>query len=93
MPYGKNAPLVQAIAHEDGFLIFPFAIKGSEGPSVLRYIPGIEEGESFHPVLIPGSGAELTLPVSGWHSFAVTVSKNLNKAYLVGGTIDSKWTE
>ena len=85
--------LVQAIAHEDAFLIFPFAIKGSEGPSVLRYIPGKGEGDAFHKVLIPGSGDELTLPVPGWHSFAVTVSKTLKKVYLVGGTIESKWTE
>jgi hypothetical protein len=34
----------------------------------------------------------LQMPIKNWHSFSVTVSPSLRKAYLIGGLVDRKWT-
>ena len=94
-----NCPLVQAVADVDGtFLIFPFSSEQTEidnAPLVLRYKPG--SNTPFLPISIfddthHHQQTKLKLPLATWHSFSVTKSKSLNKAYLVGGTINGKWT-
>lgn len=102
-----NCPLIQAVADEDGtFLIFPFSSEQKEiidnAPLVLRYTPG--SNTPFLPISVPISVFDYThhqqqqnnnylkLPIANWHSFSVTKSKSLKKAYLVGGTINGKWT-
>ena len=98
-----NCPLVQAVADVDGtFLIFPFSSEQTEvdnAPLVLRYKPG--SNTPFLPIPIVDDThhhhhhhqqTNLKLPIATWHSFSVTKSKSLNKAYLVGGTINGKWT-
>lgn len=94
---GSNCPLVQAVADRNGFLIFPFSTEqtmGGNAPSVLRYTPGSRS--PFSPVLAPKSDHgrdQLHLPLANWHSFSATSSPSLNKAFLVGGTLNGKWTD
>ena len=96
LPYGDHCPLVQAVADEVGFLIFPFSTgqtTAKEPPKVLRYIPGSDE--AFSDVLCHGhdhAPQTLRLPIAHWHSFSATASASLKKAFLVGGTIRGKWT-
>ena len=99
LPFGgHNCPLVQAIAYNDGFLVFPFSTLSSDqadddAPLVLNYRPGSET--LFSPLDFPDSDMkhQLRLPLANWHSFAVTSSHSLNKLFLVGGTIKGKWTD
>lgn len=98
LPFNEqNCELVQAVADEDGgILIFPFSTentKESEAPLVLRYTPGSDT--PFLPITLPkhiDKQQQLRLPVANWHSFSATRSASLNKAFLVGGTINGKWT-
>ena len=74
---------------------------------VLRYTPGSEHASSsvssssassssFSPIAIPTSDdnehQHLRLPIANWHTFSATTSITLRKAYLIGGTIEGKWT-
>jgi hypothetical protein len=104
----RGCPLVQAVSDgEEGLLIFPFGCGGGGGGSsnskkdgralVLKYTPMQASASSFSPISISTTSSEnghghLRLPVAGWHSFSATASTTLGKAYLVGGTIDGKWT-
>jgi hypothetical protein len=102
LPYGdQNSPLVQAIpdwsSQENSFLIFPFGSceteKSSSNSHVLRYKPGCDN--PFSSVYISnenGDSRRLHLPLKNWASFSATSSRILSKAYLIGGTIDGKWT-
>lgn len=67
---------------------------GTKRRVVLRYIPG--RNHPFSPVAIPSKVDEdetqLRIPIPNWHSFIATSSSSLNKAFLVGGMIDGKWT-
>mmetsp|Transcript_20265 Transcript_20265/g.48725 ORF Transcript_20265/g.48725 Transcript_20265/m.48725 type:complete len:770 (-) Transcript_20265:62-2371(-) len=95
LPYGEyNCPLVQAVADQESFLIFPYSAKqdnGNKAPLVLRYTPGSDK--LFSQIPVPNDDSQqLRLPISNWHSFSATSSTSLNKAYLVGGTINGKWT-
>jgi hypothetical protein len=108
LPYTeRGCPLVQAVSDgEDGFLIFPFGCGCGGGGSnskkdgralVLKYMPK-QVASTFSPIPISTTSDEnghghLRLPVAGWHSFSATASTTLRKAYLVGGTIDGKWTK
>lgn len=94
LPYGEtNCPLVQAVVDwnvskigRNEFLVFPFG----EGNVVLRYSPETEQ--RFSPVMA-SSEKHLCLPIANWASFSATSSPSLNKAFLIGGTIDGKWTD
>ncbi|KAL3788201.1 hypothetical protein HJC23_004668 [Cyclotella cryptica] len=102
LPYGDlNSPLVQAIpdwsSKENSFLIFPFSSSEKENPSsnsyVLRYKPC--SNNPFSSIFVSnenGDGQRLHLPLRNWASFSATSSRILSKAYLIGGTIDGKWT-
>ena len=69
---------------------------------VLRYTPGSEHVpssaslSSFSPIVVPTNDDNelryLRLPLGNWHSFSATTSVTLRKAYLIGGTIEGKWT-
>ncbi len=74
---------------------------------VLRYTPGSEHASScassssastssFSSIAVPTSDDNehgyLRLPIANWHSFSATTSISLRKAYLIGGTIEGKWT-
>ncbi|KAL9189216.1 hypothetical protein ACHAXT_011706 [Thalassiosira profunda] len=90
LPFGEhNCPLVQAVADGESFMIFPFSTQDGETPLVQRFVPGSDE--PFSPVIVPGTGEQLRLPIPNWHSFSATSSSSLSKAFLVGGTIGGKW--
>jgi hypothetical protein len=99
LPYGAEyCPLVQVIPdwsrEDNSFLIFPFGSDSNSPTSftILRYIPGADN--LFASVLIPGDDEkELQLPLKNWAAFSVASSKKNAKAYLVGGTIDGRWTD
>jgi hypothetical protein len=102
LPYGvDNCPLVQVILDrssgaDNSFLIFPYGSGNINSPNdnfkLLRYRPGADN--PFAPILIPGDDEkELHLPLKSWAAFSVTSSQSMKKAYLVGGTIDGKWTD
>ena len=101
LPFGEDGrcSLVQAVVDADGgMLIFPFGTDGAGGgdpPSVLRYAPGTDP--PFLPALVPGHDDDkrrrhLRLPIANWHSFSVARMTSANRAFLVGGTINGKWT-
>jgi hypothetical protein len=98
LPFNEqNCELVQAVADKDGgILIFPFSTEKteeSEAPLVFRYTPGSDT--PFLPITLPkhmDKQQQLRLPTASWHSFSATRSASLNKAFLVGGTINGKWT-
>ncbi|KAL7549319.1 hypothetical protein ACHAWF_012587 [Thalassiosira exigua] len=96
LPYGESCPLVQAIADGDSFLVFPFStehVGEDQAPSVMRYTPCSDT--PFTPAIAPDDSTcrRLCLPLTNWHSFSATSSTSLNKAFLVGGTINGKWTD
>ncbi|KAL3807057.1 hypothetical protein ACHAXA_008003 [Cyclostephanos tholiformis] len=96
----NNYTLVQAVADVNGgILIFPFSTekteKGGEPPLVIRYTPGSDS--PFLPIHIPRHNTDkhlqhLRLPIANWHSFSVARMTSSDKAFLVGGTINGKWT-
>jgi hypothetical protein len=97
LPFNDHCALVQAVADADGsMLIFPFSTEKTvacQAPLVLRYTPGSDT--LFLPIPVPkhiDMQQQLRLPTANWHSFSATKSVTLNKAYLVGGTINGKWT-
>eukprot|EP00956_Cyclotella_meneghiniana_P013801 scaffold20263_cov69-Cyclotella_meneghiniana.AAC.1 len=105
LPYGdQNCPLVQVILDwsrtDNSFLIFPFGSEKNRSPDktveVLRYTPNSDR--LFSSVAVPSSGVnefkdqKLCMPLRNWASFSVACWKSQMKAYLVGGTLDGKWT-
>lgn len=102
LPYGdQSSPLVQAIpdwsSQENSFLIFPFGPcekeKSSNYTYVLRYRPGCKNPfSSIYIASENGDSQRLRLPLKNWASFSATSSRILSKAYLIGGTIDGKWS-
>jgi hypothetical protein len=104
LPYGdkRNCPLVQAIpdwTSDNSFLIFPFGSerdKSSNRAEILRYTPGSAVPFSPVPVSIRDGETQhnesLRLPLNNWAAFSATSWKSQKKAYLVGGTINGKWT-
>jgi hypothetical protein len=100
LPFSDNGPLVQAVpdwsSDDDCFLIFPFSScengKSYNEINVLRYKPGA--ASPFSLVYAPCKKEKsLRLPLKNWASFSATSSSTQQKAYLIGGTIDGKWTE
>jgi hypothetical protein len=101
LPYPeKSCPLVQAVqdcspdANKSSFLIFPYSDNETR-PVVLRYTPNTLE--KFEPVVVTNVNEttveQLQMPIKNWHSFSATVSPSLQTVYVVGGLIDSKWTD
>jgi hypothetical protein len=106
LPYPSNScPLVQVVPDwsqetNNAFIIFPYSDNNAKNisqsnPSVLRYTPN--SSCKFKPVIVPNKedkaeAEHLQMPIKNWHSFSVTVSPSLRKAYLIGGLVDRKWT-
>lgn len=104
LPFGdQSCPLVQVISDwsraDISFLIFPFGSEKSRSPDnaieVLRYTPNSDR--PFSSVVVPSGKNELEnqklyMPQNNWASFSAACWKSQKKAYLVGGTLDGKWT-
>lgn len=104
MPYrNQHCPMVQAVTDwsrsDNSFLVFPFGTENSSSLhiEVLRYTPGSDN--PFKPVLIPSESHEngarqtLHLPLNNWAAFSVTSWRSQAKVYVIGGTINGKWTD
>ena len=101
LPFGEhNCPLVQAIPNwsknDNSFLIFPYGSEKDELIEVLQYTPGLEN--PFAPVFVQSTecnytkGQKLHLPLKNWAAFSATTWSSELKVYLIGGTVNGKWT-
>ena len=101
LPYQKhNCPLVQAIPdwskQDKSFLVFPYGSEKDGNTEILRYTPGLEN--PFAPVLVPNTeckcnkAEKLHLPLKNWAAFSATTWRSELKVYLIGGTVNGKWT-